>query len=135
MRHFTPEEAIAALPVVRPLVERLVATRRDQRAARQGLDPARRAVPTNGGGVHPATANDLRDRSGAATASLGQIVDEITGLGVQVKDLDIGLVDFPAIHPATGETVLLCWRLGEETITHWHGLDEGFAGRKPLPFA
>lgn len=135
MRHFTPDEAIAALPVVRPLVERLVAARRRQREAHGALDPTLRAVQTNGGGVHPRAARELRDRSAEAVDELGAVVGEIQALGVQVKDLDIGLVDFPAIHPGTGETVLLCWRLGEETITHWHGLDEGFAGRKPLPFA
>jgi hypothetical protein len=48
-----------------------------------------------------------------------------------VKDLDTGLVDFPALHK--GEEVLLCWQFGEDEVTHWHGVDEGFAGRKPLP--
>ena len=48
-----------------------------------------------------------------------------------VKDLDTGLVDFPALHE--GEEVLLCWQLGEDEVAHWHGVDEGFAGRKPLP--
>jgi hypothetical protein len=52
---------------------------------------------------------------------------------VQVKDLDEGLIDFPAKHPG-GDTVLLCWRLGETDVAYWHGLEEGFAGRKPLPF-
>jgi hypothetical protein len=55
-------------------------------------------------------------------------------VGVQVKDLDRGLIDFPARHPARDETVLLCWQLGEEAVEYWHGLEEGFAGRKPLPF-
>ena len=49
-------------------------------------------------------------------------------MGVQIKDLDIGLLDFPCL--VEGKVVLLCWKLGEETITHWHGTDEGFAGRK-----
>ena len=51
-------------------------------------------------------------------------------LGAVVKDLDDGLVDFPA--RVEGEEAFLCWRLGEEEIGYWHGLDEGFAGRKPL---
>jgi hypothetical protein len=50
---------------------------------------------------------------------------------VQVKDLDRGLVDFPALHD--GEEVLLCWQVGEDEVAYWHGVDEGFAGRKPLP--
>jgi hypothetical protein len=49
---------------------------------------------------------------------------------VQVKDLAIGLLDFPC--QVDGRTVLLCWKLGEKQITHWHGLEEGFAGRKPV---
>jgi len=55
---------------------------------------------------------------------------EIDATGVQVKDLDIGLLDFPCV--VEGETVLLCWKLGEPAITHWHGVHEGFAGRKPI---
>lgn len=55
---------------------------------------------------------------------------EIDAMGVQVKDLDIGLLDFPC--EVDGRTVLLCWKLGETSITHWHGTDEGFAGRKPV---
>jgi hypothetical protein len=53
---------------------------------------------------------------------------EIDAIGVQVKDLDIGLLDFPC--EVDGQVVLLCWKLGEKTITHWHGVSEGFAGRK-----
>src|SRR5205085_11962258 len=57
-------------------------------------------------------------------------VGEIDATGVQVKDLDIGLLDFPC--RVDGEIILLCWKLGEQGITHWHGTDEGFAGRKPI---
>lgn len=55
---------------------------------------------------------------------------EIDAIGVQVKDLDIGLLDFPC--KVDDEVVLLCWKLGEPAITHWHGTEEGFAGRKPI---
>jgi hypothetical protein len=61
-------------------------------------------------------------------------VEELDALGLQVKDLDRGLIDFPAQHPASGETVLLCWELGEDSVAYWHGLEDGYAGRKPLPF-
>ena len=57
-----------------------------------------------------------------------QVVRDVRNHGV-----DRGLLDFPAQHPVTGETVLLCWHVGEEEIGFWHGLEEGFAGRKPLP--
>jgi hypothetical protein len=55
---------------------------------------------------------------------------EIDSIGVQVKDLNIGLLDFPC--EVEGQVILLCWKLGEKAITHWHGPQEGFAGRKPI---
>jgi hypothetical protein len=55
---------------------------------------------------------------------------EIQALGGVIKDLALGLVDFP--HLREGRTVNLCWRYGEQRVTHWHGLDEGYAARKPL---
>jgi hypothetical protein len=55
---------------------------------------------------------------------------EIDSIGVQVKDLSIGLLDFPC--EVEGQKILLCWKLGEKAITHWHGIAEGFAGRKPI---
>jgi hypothetical protein len=57
-------------------------------------------------------------------------LEEITAAGVQVKDLEMGLLDFPC--KVDGEIILLCWRLGEDAITHWHSVEEGFAGRKPI---
>ncbi len=57
-------------------------------------------------------------------------LSEINAIGVQVKDLDIGLLDFPC--KVNGEIVLLCWKMGETTISHWHGTEEGYAGRKPI---
>ena len=57
-------------------------------------------------------------------------VAEIDAAGVQVKDLDIGLLDFPCV--VGDEVILLCWKLGEQGITHWHSTSEGFAGRKPI---
>ena len=62
---------------------------------------------------------------------MAQAADRLQQLGVVVKDLDRGLVDFPALH--NGEEVLLCWQVGEDEVAFWHGVDEGFAGRKPLP--
>lgn len=63
-----------------------------------------------------------------AIQSAKDTLSEINAIGVQVKDLDIGLLDFPCL--VEGEVILLCWRLGEPTITHWHGTEEGYAGRK-----
>jgi hypothetical protein len=65
-----------------------------------------------------------------AEQRLKDALAEIDSIGVQVKDLDIGLLDFPC--QVDGQTILLCWKLGEKAITHWHGVQEGFAGRKPI---
>jgi hypothetical protein len=66
----------------------------------------------------------------AALKRVKDAIAEIDSIGVQVKDLDIGLLDFPCI--VDDETILLCWKLGEPEIAHWHGLEEGFKGRKPI---
>ena len=85
----------------------------------------------NGGGFHPRVPADIDAEVEAAADGIRQAVEELTELGVQVKDLDTGLVDFPALRH--GEEVLLCWQLGEDEIGWWHTLDGGFAGRRPLP--
>ena len=64
-------------------------------------------------------------------AEVAKAVEELQALGVLVKDLDRGLLDFPALRG--GEEVLLCWQVGEDEVGFWHGLEEGFAGRKRLP--
>jgi hypothetical protein len=84
------------------------------------------------GGTFPPLADLLRKKSehDAAAEHLVEIVNRIQDSGVLVKDLDVGLVDFPSL--VDGEEIYLCWKLGEDHIAFWHGIDEGFAGRKPL---
>ena len=134
MRLFTQEEANAALPDVRPLVERLVEDRRTLVALGNDLEAVQALIGGNGGSLDPSRVGELQEAVAHAAAALATLIDEIQGLGAQVKDLDSGLVDFPARHPESGDTVLLCWQLGEPEVGHWHDLEEGFAGRKPLPF-
>jgi hypothetical protein len=131
MRHFTPEEANDALTEVRPLVERMVARRREHLAALEHQEQLEQRIRGNGGGMPPAELAAASEGVEEAARGLAGVVDELTDLGVQVKDLDTGLVDFPARR--RGETVLLCWRLGEDEIGWWHRVDDGFAGRRPLP--
>jgi hypothetical protein len=133
MRFFTEEEANDALEMVRPLVERLVEARKRFVHVAGRLEQVEGTVSGNGGGLDPERVQELQELVGDAAADLATIVDELEKVGVQIKDLDEGLIDFPARHPE-GDTVLLCWRLGESDVAHWHGLEEGFAGRKPLPF-
>jgi hypothetical protein len=134
MRLFSEEEANEALEVVAPLVERLVAARGRFVADGQRLAELRRKVTGNGGGLDPTRAQEAQDGVEEVASEIGLLVADLEEAGVQVKDLDRGLVDFPARHPQSGDLVLLCWHLGEDRVAFWHGLDEGFAGRKPLPF-
>jgi hypothetical protein len=134
MRFFTAEEANGELPVVRPVVERLVAARARFVTQNERLDALRAKVAGNGGGLDPSEVQAAQEEVDAVAAELGSLIGELETVGVQLKDLDRGLVDFPARHPANGDVVLLCWELGEDEVGFWHDLEEGFAGRKPLPF-
>lgn len=134
MRFFTQEEANAALARVRPLVEALVEHRRDLVRVGDALGAVRGTVAGNGGRLDPERVALLQEDTDRLAAALAATVEELDALGVQVKDLDRGLIDFPAEHPESGETVLLCWELGEESVAYWHGLEDGYGGRKPLPF-
>lgn len=134
MRLFTPEEANAELREMRPLAQRMVDERRLLVALGHELEAVQALIGGNGGSLDPGRVGELQERVARAAAELAGVVEEIQGRGVQVKDADRGLVDFPARHPETGETILLCWELGEPEVGHWHNLEEGFAGRKPLPF-
>ena len=131
MRHFTPEEANAALAEVRPLVERMVERRRAHAAALERQEELEGHIRGNGGGIPPATLAEAAAEIERLARELSHLVDEIAERGAEVKDLDEGLIDFPALR--RGETVLLCWKLGEDEIRYWHGLEDGFAGRRPLP--
>jgi hypothetical protein len=131
-RTFTPEEANAALAEVRPLVERMVAAREALLDAQRRQAELVARVASNGGGLTPPDVSAVAAEVQQATTELVSVLEELESLGVQVKDLDRGLVDFPCLH--RGAVVLLCWELGEDEVAFWHGADEGFAGRKPLPF-
>ena len=130
-RHFTAEEANAALEQVRPLAESLVAHRRAQLAATARRARLTARIAGNGGDFDPQEPRELEQEVEREAEAVARAVEQLDGLGVLVKDLDRGLVDFPALRG--GEEVLLCWQLGEDEVGFWHGVEEGFAGRKPLP--
>jgi hypothetical protein len=131
-RHFTPEEANALLPEVRPAAERLVALADELDRAEARRAELLAHIAGNGGDLPPSELAEATEAVSSAEGELGRCVRRLHALGVQVKDVRTGLVDFPARH--AGEEVLLCWRVGEDSVDHWHGVEEGFAGRKPLPF-
>ena len=130
-RIFTLEEANALLEEIRPLTQELVDRRRALAEARSARRRLAAQVAGNGGGIDPRAAAELDERVAEELKGLARSVNAIHGLGAIVKDPDEGLIDFPALRG--DEHVYLCWRLGEDRIEFWHGVDEGFAGRKPLP--
>jgi hypothetical protein len=132
MRYFTAEEANEALDEVRPLTEELVEHRRGLAELQERQVALTARIAGNGGNVQPHEVQGVQERLDEALAGIARCVARIHELGALVKDLDQGLVDFPAQRGE--EEVLLCWRLGEEEIGFWHGPEEGFSGRRPLPF-
>jgi hypothetical protein len=129
-RYFTPEEANAALEELRPLAEEMVERRQALVTAQERRASLGAQVVTNGGDLTPSDFAEADAELEQAATELARIVERIQSEGVLIKDLDRGLLDFPALRD--GEEILLCWQLGEEQVEYWHSLEEGFAGRKPL---
>jgi hypothetical protein len=121
-RHYAPEDANALLPLVGRTVRELREASR--RIAAGGLDADLALRAETSGGAWPG-----RERAAAAIAlSLG--FERLEELDVVVRDLERGIVDFPAV--MIGREVYLCWQVDEPEVTHWHGLESGFASRRPV---
>jgi hypothetical protein len=131
-RTFTLDEAHELLPVLDGLLRKAIDGKKQVEQVDKEFKETAHRVFLSGGMLLPLVrlARRKAEREKAAQA-VKDAVSEINATGVQVKDLDIGLLDFPC-RVDGGETVLLCWRLGESKIAHWHGADEGYAGRKPI---
>ena len=119
VRKFTLEQAIKALPLVKRIVADIVATHQRATTYQLRLEKAKAAEQQAAQRELDASVDRLQD-----------LVDELSDVGCELKDYQTGLIDFVGRHD--GRDVYLCWKLGEETITHWHELDGGFAGRKPV---
>jgi hypothetical protein len=129
-RLFTPAEANSALPEVRAAAERLVAVRGRMRELERTQRELVTAIGGNGGGYAAGDLNAAQtELAGLAEAAVA-CVERLEELGVVVKDVDVGLVDFPSSRD--GEPVLLCWQVGEDEIRFWHRPADGFAGRRPI---
>ena len=129
-RTFTAEEANEALAALRPVAEAMVAHRRALTEAQHRQADLVVKIAGNGGDLGP---SDLQEAAAAIQREADGIAECLRVLddaGVQVKSLEEGLIDFPSLRD--GEDVLLCWQVGEPEVAFWHGIDEGFAGRKPL---
>jgi hypothetical protein len=122
-RHWTQEEANQLRPIVGATMRRLRAAR--EVLARDGFDTDFALLAESTGGAWP----DSERARAAIEVALG--FEQLERLDIVVRDLERGLVDFPAL--IDGHEVYLCWLLDEPQVTHWHGIESGFAGRRPLP--
>jgi hypothetical protein len=128
---FTLGEAQTLLPVVEALLRKAQEAQvRSEELEYEMQQLSHRIFLSGGMHVDVSVAARRRAERDKAVQSSRDTLAEIDSIGVQVKDLEQGLLDFPYV--MDGKTVLLCWKLGEPAITHWHTEEEGFAGRKPL---
>ena len=130
-RTFTLDEAQSLLSPLESLLRTAIASKKLMEDVDAEMQELSHRIFVNGG-THVDVVPVARRKAERAKAEqrAKDALAEIDSIGVQVKDLDIGLLDFPC--EVEGRIVLLCWKLGETGITHWHGTDEGFAGRKPI---
>lgn len=119
-RFFTLDEANAALEELRPMLPRIREARRTILAS---AEQVRGTAGTNGGGEEGAAYWE-------AIRTLRRALEGLSARGIILRDAETGLVDFPSRRE--DRTVYLCWRLGEGSVSHWHEVDAGMAGRKPL---
>lgn len=125
---FTLEAANALVPRLSYLVGRL---QEGARRLEEELNDLARAEGIDPGALSTAALVRRRPQARRLVEELDAIVHAIEEAGAQLKDIQLGLVDFPA--ERDGQLVLLCWQLGEPEVAFWHGLTDGFAGRRPLP--
>jgi len=130
-RTFTLNEAQSLLPVLESLLRAAMSAKKVVDEADAEQQALQHRVFLNGGMFLDIVPLARRKAEWAkAEQRAKDALAEIDSIGVQVKDLSIGLLDFPC--EVEGQTILLCWKLGEKSITHWHGVQEGFDGRKPI---
>lgn len=131
MKIFSPERANALIPKIEPLVDELLTKRRDLAIKLLENDTSRKGVPPE---MTPRLAGVRSPfpppRFGELKSEIVRLIHRIESFGCIVKDIDLGLIDFPSTRD--GEQVYLCWKAGEPGITTYHGIEEGFRDRKPL---
>ncbi|MDP9017504.1 MAG: DUF2203 domain-containing protein [Candidatus Eremiobacteraeota bacterium] len=130
MKLFSPEKANALIPKVAPLVEELWTKRRELAIKLLENDPALRPSPSRENRLAGRRSPFVPARFAELKAEIIRLVNKIEAYGCIVKDMDLGLLDFPAMRQ--GEQIYLCWKAGESAIAHWHGVTENFTERKPL---
>jgi len=121
--YFTLDDANAALEIIRPLIKEILAIRDRVLTQRPEIWPAIERSAGNGG-------NAQLSKIASDFGRLDELVHRVLETGVHVKDINTGLLDFPAWRQ--NHEVYLCWRYGEDKIQYWHEIDAGFAGRQPI---
>jgi len=131
MKLFTLDEAQALVPVLEALLKRGIEAKQAAEKISEDLQQLSQRIFMSGG-MHVDVGRVGRQRAEmeAHIQKAKDAIEEIDSIGVQVKDLDIGLLDFPC--KVDEEIVRLCWKMGEAKITHWHTVESGFQGRQPL---
>ena len=131
MKTFTIDEAQSLLPVLESLLKRAMEGRQSAEKVEAGLNGIAQRIYFSGGmRVNGPEIAKQRAELETLLKQVREIIAEIDAIGVQVKDLDSGLLDFPC--RVDDEVVLLCWRMGEPAIEHWHTMEAGFQGRQPV---
>ena len=131
MKTFTLEEAHSLLPVLESLLRRAIEGKQAAEQVESGLAELARRIYVSGG-MKVDVGNIARQRAEmeAHLQRVRESLAEIDSIGVQVKDIDGGLLDFPC--RLDEQVVLLCWRVGETSIEYWHTMESGFKGRQPV---
>jgi len=130
-KYFTLSESERLLPEVERALRDALLHKAEYQEAAQALDAITQRVRFSGGTrVNREEHLALRAKRETSAAALKDAIERIEQVGALVKDLDIGLIDFLTLYQ--DREVCLCWKLGEDRIRFWHGLEEGFRGRKPI---
>ena len=129
-KYFTPEEANAALPLVRAIIRDITTLAHDLRDRHERLTRLRPSAKAGVSEAHREELEQARAEIEQGKEKMQEFETELKQLGVELKDYFSGLIDFPCW--MDGREVYLCWRQGEAEVGHWHELDAGFAGRRKL---
>ncbi len=128
---FTLEEAERAIPLVEQRLHQAVEAKREAATIDRELQEIAIRIHLSGGAeIDPAAVLQRRHKKDEAMEHLREAVEALQQIGCLIKDLDVGLVDFPAA--LNNREVYLCWKLGELRIDYWHNVDDGFGGRQPI---
>ena len=132
MKHFSPERANALIPKLEPLLEELLKRRRELAIKLLESDPSLHQTQPHRRRLAAARSALPAPRFAELKHEIGKLIYRIESFGCVVKDIDLGLVDFPST--LSDEEIYLCWKLGEPEVSFWHRVDEDFSKRKELPF-